>query len=116
MFARKSSNGVKQTEIVFEPVGTCPRCGLPVTERGSIYSCSSNVWDEEQKRPIGCGFVIHKLFAHKLITTEEVKQLLADGKTDVTGPFRSHGGKTFYASLYVNESGKIDIADVKTVD
>lgn len=115
MFARKPSHE-KKNALDFEEVGVCPRCGLPVRERGSIFSCSSNIWDCEQKRPIGCGFVVHKLFFHKMLSADEVRQLLAEGKTDVIGPFRSQGGKTFYASLLITESGNIDIADVKTID
>lgn len=117
MFARKPRpNHAEPADVEFEPVGTCPRCGLPVMERGSIFSCASNVWDAEQKRPVGCGFVIHKLFAHRTLTAECVRQLLEEGKTDVMGPFRSHGGKHFNAALYLTESGNVDITDVKTLD
>ena len=99
-----------------EVVGTCPRCGLPVLALGSVYSCSSNAWDCEQRRPIGCGFTVHKLFLRHSVSTEEMRRLLADRTTGPSGPFVSAGGRPFFSAIVLEDGGQTALRNIEFAD
>src|SRR5205085_2858365 len=76
--------------------------GLDVIENRKGYSC----WSKDDP---GCGFVIWKKKANKILPVSVVKELMATGKTakPVTG-FRGRSGRTFRAKLKLeqNDEGK----------
>jgi DNA topoisomerase-3 len=88
-------------------LGLCPRCG---EETGKIirenrlgYGCTS--WNPEGT---GCGFVIWKKKAGRLLTPEIARQMLADGRTeDVLSGFKSKAGRNFRARLILKDEGKV---------
>src|SRR5919198_532736 len=82
--------------------GPCPICGRDVIENRKGYSC----WSKDDP---GCGFVIWKKKANKILPLTVVKELMETGKTakPVTG-FRGRSGRTFSAKLALvkDEDGK----------
>src|SRR5438067_9565808 len=83
-------------------LGPCPICGRDVIENRKGYSC----WTKDDP---GCGFVIWKRKAGKILPVSVVKELMATGKTakPVTG-FKGRSGRPFRAKLKLeqNEEGK----------
>src|SRR5947199_4955515 len=93
---------LKDVKIERANLGPCPVCGRDVIENRKGYSC----WSKDDP---GCGFVIWKRKAGKILPVSVVKELMATGKTakPVTG-FRGRSGRTFRAKLKLeqNEEGK----------
>src|SRR5207248_3178824 len=93
---------LKDVKIERANLGPCPVCGRDVIENRKGYSC----WSKDDP---GCGFVIWKKKAGKILPVSVVKELMATGKTakPVTG-FRGRSGRTFRAKLKLeqNEEGK----------
>src|SRR5438874_13388699 len=84
---------LKGVRIERANLGPCPVCGRDVIENRKGYSC----WTKEDP---GCGFVIWKRKAGKILPVSVVKELMATGKTakPVTG-FKGRSGRTFRAKL-----------------
>src|ERR1017187_2007124 len=60
-----------------EPLGKCPKCGAQVFDGGMNYVC------EKQTGPTPtCDFRTGKIILQQEISPEQVKKLLAEGKTD----------------------------------
>jgi DNA topoisomerase III len=93
---------LKGVKIERANLGPCPVCGRDVIENRKGYSC----WSKDDP---GCGFVIWKKKANKILPTAVVKELMETGKTakPVTG-FRGRSGRTFSAKLALvkDEDGK----------
>jgi DNA topoisomerase-3 len=93
---------LKDVKIERANLGPCPVCGRDVIENRKGYSC----WSKDDP---GCGFVIWKKKAGKILPQSVVKELMATGKTEkpVTG-FRGRSGRTFRAKLKLeqNDEGK----------
>jgi DNA topoisomerase-3 len=93
---------LKGVKIERANLGPCPVCGRDVIENRKGYSC----WSKDDP---GCGFVIWKKKANKILPTAVVKELMETGKTakPVTG-FRGRSGRTFSAKLALvqDEEGK----------
>jgi DNA topoisomerase-3 len=93
---------LKGVKIERANLGPCPVCGRDVIENRKGYSC----WSKDDP---GCGFVIWKKKANKILPTAVVKELMETGKTakPVTG-FRGRSGRTFSAKLALvqEEDGK----------
>jgi DNA topoisomerase III len=93
---------LKGVKIERANLGPCPVCGRDVIENRKGYSC----WSKDDP---GCGFVIWKKKASKILPTAVVKELMETGKTakPVTG-FRGRSGRTFSAKLALvqDEEGK----------
>jgi DNA topoisomerase III len=93
---------LRDVKIERANLGPCPVCGRDVIENRKGYSC----WSKDDP---GCGFVIWKRKAGKILPVSVVKELMATGKTakPVTG-FRGRSGRTFRAKLKLeqNEEGK----------
>jgi DNA topoisomerase-3 len=83
-------------------LGPCPICGRDIIENRKGYSC----WSRDDP---GCGFVIWKKKANKILPVAVVKELIETRKTakPVTG-FRGRSGRTFSAKLALEqgEDGK----------
>ncbi|HEY7003268.1 MAG TPA: DNA topoisomerase 3 [Gaiellaceae bacterium] len=93
---------LKGVKIERANLGPCPICGRDVIENRKGYSC----WSKDDP---GCGFVIWKKKANKILPPSVVKELMANRKTakPVTG-FRGRSGRTFSAKLMLEqgEDGK----------
>jgi DNA topoisomerase-3 len=93
---------LKGVKIERAKLGPCPVCGREVVENRKGYSC----WSKDDP---GCGFVIWKKKAGKILPQSVVKELMATNKTakPVTG-FKGRSGRTFRAKLKLeqNEEGK----------
>jgi DNA topoisomerase III len=93
---------LKGVKIERANLGPCPICGRDVIENRKGYSC----WSKDDP---GCGFVIWKKKANKILPPSVVKELMATRKTEkpVSG-FRGRSGRTFKAKLKLeqNEEGK----------
>ena len=88
---------LKDVKIERANLGPCPVCGRDVIENRKGYSC----WSREDP---GCGFVIWKKKAGKILPPSVVKELMATNKTEkqVTG-FRGRSGRTFRAKLKLEQ-------------
>ena len=93
---------LKGVKIERANLGPCPVCGRDVIENRKGYSC----WSKDDP---GCGFVIWKKKAGKILPVSVVKELMESRKTakPVTG-FRGRSGRTFSAKLALEqgEDGK----------
>src|SRR3954452_2086231 len=106
---------LKDVKIERANLGPCPVCGRDIIENRKGYSC----WSKDDP---GCGFVIWKKKANKIIPQSVVKELIQSlrdsrergedpgvGRTEkpVTG-FRGRSGRTFRAKLRLeqNDEGK----------
>jgi DNA topoisomerase-3 len=93
---------LKGVKIERANLGPCPVCKRDVIENRKGYSC----WSKDDP---GCGFVIWKKKANKILPTAVVKELMETRKTakPVTG-FRGRSGRTFSAKLALErgEDGK----------
>jgi DNA topoisomerase III len=93
---------LKGVKIERANLGPCPVCGRDVIENRKGYSC----WTKDDP---GCGFVIWKKKANKILPPAVVKELMETRRTakPVAG-FRGRSGRTFSAKLKLeqNEEGK----------
>jgi DNA topoisomerase-3 len=81
-------------------LGRCPICEQgEVVESRKAFGCSR--WRD------GCGLTIWKHLSGHRVTGQEIKQLLAGGRSDLIDDFKSKAGKPFSAKLRLDESGKI---------
>jgi DNA topoisomerase-3 len=93
---------LKGVKIERANLGPCPVCGRDVIENRKGYSC----WSKDDP---GCGFVIWKKKANKILPVSVVKELMETGRTakPVAG-FRGRSGRAFSAKLALEqgEDGK----------
>ena len=86
-----------------EPLGKCPKCGMPVYDGGMNYVCQKSVGAEKS-----CDFRSGKIILQREISAEQMKKLLAQGKTDLLNRFISKKrGKPFNAFLALGKNGKV---------
>jgi DNA topoisomerase-3 len=84
-------------------LGVCPKCSGAVYEHGMKYICEHTVGPNKH-----CDFNTGKVILQQEISEEQVKKLLATGKTDLLTNFKSQRtGRVFKAYLVRQESGKI---------
>ncbi len=93
---------LKGVRIERANLGPCPVCGRDVIENRKGYSC----WSKDDP---GCGFVIWKKKANKILPVSVVRELMETGRTakPVSG-FRGRSGRSFSAKLRLEqgEDGK----------
>ena len=96
---------IKGTEYLFTPprevVGKCPRCGGDVAELQKGFFCQNE----------GCKFAIWKnnkwwAAKKKQPTKAVVTALLKDGRTRITGCYSEKTGKTYDATVVLEDGGK----------
>jgi DNA topoisomerase-3 len=85
-----------------EPLGKCPKCGASVFENGPSYVCEKAVGGNRT-----CDFRSGGVILQQPIDREQMKKLLATGKTDLMPKFISKKGRPFGAFLVVGEGGKV---------
>ena len=84
----------------------CPICGAQMAIYNNGYACTNfHEMDEEQKRK--CSLWINKNIAGRIITKEEVEQLLLEGKTDFLDGFTNNSGSNFSSRLVINDEGVV---------
>jgi DNA topoisomerase-3 len=89
---------LKDVKIERANLGPCPICARDVIENRKGYSC----WTKDDP---GCGFVIWKKKAGKILPVSVVRELIEKGKTEkpVSG-FRGRSGRTFRAKLRLDQA------------
>jgi len=86
-----------------EPLGKCPKCGGNVFEGPVNYVCEKSQADTKR-----CTFKSGRVVCQQSIDHEQIKKLLAKGKTDVMEKFISKAGKPFSAHLKLTPRGKVE--------
>jgi DNA topoisomerase III len=81
-----------------EPLGKCPKCGGRVFELGMTYACENSVGPKKT-----CDFRSGKVILQRSIDHEQIKKLLATGKTDLLERFISRKGRPFKAYLVLTD-------------
>lgn len=84
-------------------LGKCPKCGKAVYETPSGYLC-----ERSQAETKKCTFKSGKTILEQPVGAEQVRRLLADGRTELLTQFVSRGGKNFSAYLILGEKGKVE--------
>jgi DNA topoisomerase-3 len=84
-----------------EIIGVCPRCGLPVRERGKGFFCDSRA----------CGFALWKdnrFFAAKKknVTRKIATVLLKEGRIHIDDLFSEKKNRTYGADVVLDDTGK----------
>ena len=94
-----------------ETLGACPKCGSAVYEHGANYLCNKAVPTNAQPTP-SCDFKTGRVILQQVIEHDQVKKLLAEGKTDLLEKFVSNKTRrAFKAYLtYDAEAGKVSFA------
>jgi DNA topoisomerase-3 len=92
-------------------LGACPKCGSAVHEHGANYVCSKSVPTNAQPTP-SCDFKTGRVILQQVIEHDQVRKLLAEGKTDLLEKFVSmRTRRAFKAYLtYDAEAGKVSFA------
>lgn len=97
-FAFNEKDDVSKANIANEK---CPLCG------GYIYSGRYNYYCSEYKK--GCNLNIPYAICGKKLSQSQLKMLIASKRTNVIKGFISNKtGKSFNASLRINNDGKVD--------
>jgi DNA topoisomerase III len=81
-----------------ESLGKCPKCGGRVFEFGMSYLCENSVGPNKT-----CDFRSGKVILQRSIDREQMKKLLATGKTDLLERFISRKGRPFKAFLVLTD-------------
>jgi DNA topoisomerase-3 len=85
-----------------EPLGPCPKCGSRVFEHGVSYACEKSVGPERS-----CDFRSGRMILQQPVEREQMKKLLATGRTDLLTNFMSRKNRKFKAFLVKTPPGKI---------
>ncbi|TMH30164.1 MAG: DNA topoisomerase III, partial [Betaproteobacteria bacterium] len=85
-----------------EPLGRCPKCGSRVFEHGITYTCEKALGPERT-----CDFRSGRVILQQPVEREQMKKLLATGRTDLLTGFISKKGRRFKAFLVKTPDGKI---------
>jgi len=85
-----------------ESLGACPKDKGRVFEHGMAYVCEHAVGPKKT-----CDFRSGRMILQQPIEREQMKKLLATGRTDLLTDFVSKKGRKFKAFLVKNPDGKI---------
>src|SRR5258706_307403 len=86
------------------PLGPCPKCGGRVFEQPMAYVCENSVNPERR-----CDFRSGRAILQRTVEPEEVRKLLATGRTDLLHRFISRKGRPFSAFLVRGADGKVAV-------
>jgi DNA topoisomerase III len=84
-----------------EPLGKCPACGGNVYDAGMNYVCEKQAAPEKT-----CSFRSGKIILQQTIEPEQIKKLLATGKTDLLKGFVSKKNNRKFEAFLVLKDGK----------
>jgi len=86
-----------------ESLGACPKCGAAVYEHGTSYVCERSVGPARS-----CDFRSGKVILQQPVEAEQMRKLLAEGKTDLlTGFVSARTRRKFSAYLARDKDGKV---------
>ncbi|HET7366319.1 MAG TPA: DNA topoisomerase III [Burkholderiales bacterium] len=85
-----------------EALGGCPKCGSRIFEHGITYTCEKAVGPKRS-----CDFRSGRVILQQPVEREQMKKLLATGRTDLLTGFVSKKGRRFKAFLVKTPDGKI---------
>jgi len=101
-----NSGGEDEEAVDFtgkEALGVCPKCSGAVYEDGMRYVCEHNTGPAKT-----CDFKTGKVVLQQEVSSEQIKKLLKEGKTDLLTNFKSNRtGRGFKAYLALDPKGKI---------
>ncbi|MDR0674162.1 MAG: DNA topoisomerase III [Zoogloeaceae bacterium] len=87
-----------------ESLGKCPKCGGAVYEYGNVYICERSVGTTKKT----CDFRSGKVILLQPVEPEQMRKLLAEGRTDLLKAFVSaRTRRKFSAFLVVGKDGKV---------
>ena len=98
IFSGKLIEGDSDDGFVGDAAGKCPVCGKDVRRTKFGYGCSG--YNE------GCKFSINGIICKRVISIDNVRKLLSEGRTSKINGFISKNGKPFDAYLKL-ENGKV---------
>jgi len=84
-----------------EPLGKCPKCGSRVFDGGMNYVCEKQAGIEKS-----CDFRTGKIILQQEISTDQLKKLLAEGKTDLLKGFVSKKTNRKFEAFLIVKDGK----------
>jgi DNA topoisomerase-3 len=84
-----------------EPLGKCPKCGAQVYDGGMNYICEKHAGSAPT-----CDFRTGKIILQQEIGPDQVKKLLAEGKTDLLKNFISNKTNRKFEAFLVLKDGK----------
>jgi DNA topoisomerase-3 len=84
-----------------EPLGKCPACGGNVYDAGMNYVCEKQAAPEKT-----CSFRSGKIILQQTIEPEQIKKLLATGRTDLLKGFVSKKNNRKFEAFLVVKDGK----------
>ena len=86
-----------------ESLGSCPKCASRVFEHGLAYVCEKSLGSQRQ-----CDFRSGKVILQQTVEPEQMKKLLASGRTDLLKDFVSaRTRRKFSAFLVRGKDGKV---------
>ena len=85
-----------------EPLGACPKCKARVFEHGVTYACEKSLGAGRT-----CDFRSGRVILQQPVEREQMRKLLATGRTDLLSGFVSKKGRRFKAYLVKTPDGKI---------
>jgi DNA topoisomerase-3 len=103
-FGNGGKDGAGAAPIDFtgkEPLGKCPACGANVYDGGMNYVCEKQAGAEQT-----CKFRTGKIILQQEISPEQVKKLLAEGKTDLLKGFVSNKTQRKFEAFLIVKDGK----------
>ena len=87
-----------------EPLGVCPKCGARIFEHGVSYVCEKAFGPQRT-----CDFRSGKMILQQPVEPEQMRKLLATGRTDLlTGFVSRRNGRKFKARLVARADGAIN--------
>jgi DNA topoisomerase-3 len=102
-FGQASGEGEEAPDFsAQEPLGTCPKDAGRVFEHGMAYTCENTFGPKRS-----CDFRSGRMILQQPIEREQMKKLLATGRTDLLTGFVSKKGRRFKAFLVKQPDGKI---------
>ncbi|HWA37323.1 MAG TPA: DNA topoisomerase III [Burkholderiales bacterium] len=102
-FGQSSGEGDEAPDFsAQEPLGPCPKCASRVFEHGMVYTCEKAVGPGRT-----CDFRSGRMILQQPIEREQMRKLLATGRTDLLSAFVSKKGRRFKAFLVKQPDGKI---------
>src|SRR4051794_15594122 len=102
-FGQASGEGTEAPDFSGqEPLGNCPKCAARVFEHGVTYTCEKALGPERS-----CDFRSGRVILQQPVEREQMKKLLATGRTDLLTSFVSKKGRRFKAFLVKTPDGKI---------
>jgi DNA topoisomerase-3 len=104
-FGQQAGGGASGQPVDFSdqtPLGPCPKCGGRVFEHAMAYVCENSVGPARR-----CDFRSGRVILQRPIEPEQIRKLLATGKTDLLHRFTSRKGRPFSAYLVRGSDGRV---------